>query len=355
MGAPICMDVWADLCELIGKGPFGVDAVGFLKSTLEIHLQGAPAYGTGTHSSGSHEYEDEYLMTGAAVLLGISKYLHMAGNHAWYKQYENQIQRKIRSMKGRDTDGDGLVESTLRRGVSGEHQWSTCWYDVISYGFKDAYANALLYPALRMLSLKTMEYGNESLSLELMDWADQIKCAYADTFMTDKGWLAGWKCMEGKLHDFGFLAVNGAAVSAGLLEKDVARRVMERLWSALLDSGFDSFDMGLPGNLFPIDDSDMAAVQRRLPFGGYENGGITISQARHFINGLRCVGMDKEADFILTEICRGLLYGNVIGGVGTGCDWKMWDGVYSGYEGILCDQLGIFQPLIRRFGLKAGK
>ena len=351
MGAPVCMDLWSDLCGLIRKGPFGVDAMACLKSTLEIHLQGAPAYGAGTHSSGNHEYEDEYLMTGTAVLLGISNYLRLIDNQAWYEQFKPQIMKKIRSMKARDLDGDGLVESTLRRGVSGEHQWSTNWYDVISYGYKDAYSNALLYAALRALSCTVAEYGEEDLSLELLDWAYRIKGSYEDVFMTKNGWLAGWRCMEGKLHDFAFLAVNGAAVSAGLLEPERARSIMEKLWKALCGSGFDSFDMGLPGNIISVADSDMADAQRRLPFGGYENGGITLSQSRHFINGLLHVGMEKEADFLLTEICKGLVSGYVIGGVGTGCDWKMWDGVYSGYEGILCDQLGVFQPLIRRFGL----
>jgi hypothetical protein len=124
---------------------------------------------------------------------------------------------------------------------------------------------------------------------------------------------------------------------------------MGGLWRALADSGFDSYDMGLPGNVFPISNDDMASFQHWLPFGGYQNGGVTLSQARHFINGLAASGMNQEADFLLSEICKGFLYGNVIGGVGSGVDWKTWDGLASGYEGLLCDQLGVFQPLIRRY------
>lgn len=352
MSGPICLDVWGDLCKEIGKGPYGVDPFEFMKNTIEVHLLGAPTYASGLHFSGKYYYEDEYLMTGTATLLGIAQYLEIAGTKVWYEKFKEQITQKITAMKSRDIDGDGLVESMVRKGIYGEHQWSTCWYDVISYGYKDAFSNALLYPALLILSTKVAEYGDNTLSLELAEWAQHIKSVYCDTFMTENGWLAGWKCKEGRLHDYGFLAVNGTAVSCGLLEGEQAASVMAKLWSSLVGSGFDSFDMGLPGNIYCIDNGDMAAPQHHLPFGGYQNGGVTLSQARHFINGLYTVGMNTEADFILNEICKGLVYGNVIGGIGSGVDWKTWDGVSSGYEGLLCDQLGIFQPLIRRYRRK---
>ena len=57
-----------------------------------------------------------------------------------------------REKAARDLDGDGLIESMHRTGVSGTKQWSTCWFDVISFGWKDAFANAILYGALKELS-----------------------------------------------------------------------------------------------------------------------------------------------------------------------------------------------------------
>ena len=349
MGAPICLDVWAELCQEIGSGPAGVDAFAFLRSTIEIHLLGAPAYAAGMHHSGQYAYEDEYLMTGAAVLLGIARYLEAAGAPAWWAEFGPRIKEKITLLRGRDVDGDGLIESTLRCGVTGEHQWSTCWYDVISYGYKDAFSNALLYAALRALADSLPRFGEPDLAAQLAHWAGQIQAVYASTFLTPNGWLAGWKCAQGRLHDYGFLAVNGAAAACGLLEGAAARVALDGLWRALVDSGFDSFDLGLPGNVFPIANEDMAAFQHWLPFGGYQNGGVTLSQARHFINGLTAVGMRHQADFLMNQMCSGLLSGSVIGGVGSGVDWKTWDGLASGYEGLLCDQLGIFQPLLRRF------
>ena len=58
----------------------------------------------------------------------------------------------IARMRARDLDGDGLIESPYRLGMSGQYHWSTNWFDVISFGWKDAFTNALLYRALVLLS-----------------------------------------------------------------------------------------------------------------------------------------------------------------------------------------------------------
>ena len=66
-------------------------------------------------------------------MLGIAKYLENYGDLNWYNEYRKIIHLKIRQLKTRDIDNDGLIESKIRKGKSGEHQWSTCWYDIISY------------------------------------------------------------------------------------------------------------------------------------------------------------------------------------------------------------------------------
>lgn len=349
MGGPLCLDHWADVCDALGTGENGVDTWGFLRSTLEIHLLGAPAYGAGPHPSGTHAYEDEYLLTGAAVLYGIARYLRCTGDRDWFERYRDRILEKLRQLKARVADEDGLIASTIRRGVYGEHQWSTCWYDVVSYGYKDAFSNGVLYGGLSLITEVFATFGEEAQAAEAGRWAATIKRHYRDTFLTDNGWLAGWRCKENQLHDYGFLAVNGLAVSWGLLEGGEARTAMEKLYHALLASGFDSFDLGLPGNVMEIDGGDLALAQRDLPFGGYQNAGITLSQSRHFINGLYAVGMEKQADAILYEISKGLLFNQVVSGTTSGMDWRAWDGTPSGYEGILCDQFGVFEPLLKRY------
>lgn len=348
MGCPLCSDLWADLCEVIGNGPYGVNTFSFLKGSLEKQLEGYPGYGSGVHASGTHYLEDEYIITGAAVLYGIGKYLKITADTEWYEKYRDIIADKLELLKKRDSDNDGLIESVIRRGVSGEHQWSTNWYDIISYGYKDAFSNAILYGGLLLLSDALEACGDEK-STELRQWAEKLKKNYTRIFMTEKGWLAGWQDTAGVIHDYGFLAVNGAAVTYGLLEGGEAKKAIHSLWDALLSQGFDAFEAGLPGNVYDIPPEDCAEKNITLPFGGYENGGLTFSQARHFINAMYKVGMKEKADFIVGEMCGGLLRGNVIGGLNSGIDWKTWDGVSCGYEGLLCDQLGIFQTILNRY------
>ena len=349
IGSPICLDVWAHLCTSIKDGPCGISPSYFLRKTIEAFLNGAPGYASGKHSSQQHLLEDEYLFTGAASLLGIAKYLENYGDLNWYNEYRKIIHLKIRQLKTRDIDNDGLIESKFRKGKSGEHQWSTCWYDIISYGYKDAFSNAILYEALNSIIVQLVRFDDVELSQEIMHWKNNIKLNYSKTFQTRNNWFAGWQSEDGILHDYAFLAVNGAAVACGLVSKAEGFVIMSSLWHKLLATGYDSFDLGLPGNIDPIPMSDMADWEQFRTFGNYQNGGITISQSRHFINGLIHVGMSQEADLIMMNICRGLIHSNLIGGVGSGLDWKSWDGVSSGYEGFLCDQLGVFQPLIKRY------
>ena len=42
--------------------------------------------------------------------------------------------------------------------------------------------------------------------------------------------------------------------------------------------------------------------------------------------------------------------GTVIGGNGTGVDWRLWDGAPSGYEGLLANQFAFFATAVDRFG-----
>ncbi len=354
MGAPICMDVWSEICDAIGTGPCGVDAADMLRRTLESWLSGAPAYASGFSNDGSHRYEDEYLMTGASALAGLGRYLVRFADETWFARFRRQIEAALDLAQARDEDGDGMIESRYRLGITGQHQWSTAWYDVISYGHKDALSNALMYKALIQLEQGFSRFGASERAAQVSRWAKALKASYRKTFLTEKGWLAGWQSPDGVLHDHGFLAVNGLAASLGLIEGETARRAIRGLYDALLDAGFDGFDMGLPGNVYDIPNADMAAPQFALPFGGYQNAGVTLSQSCHFLRGLYAVGMTAEADSILTQMAQGLTARLNTGGSMSGVDWKTWDGISSGYEGLLCDQMGVIAVMLERWGADPG-
>lgn len=350
--APICMDVWSGVITRFKEEVEGIKPYRYLRHSLERWLNDAPGYASGRRDpSGNAYYEDVYLMTGVNSLLGLAEYLKMNDGSEWFLKYKDKIVEQIYRMKKRDIDGDGLIESKERLGISGSHQWSTNWYDVISFGWKDAFTNANLYLAVELLEKKFRDFGIEDISKMLEDWKNKIKKCYTYTFYnSETGWLAGWRCKENKLHDYAFLAVNGAAVNAGLIEEKLAKNIMEKLWMELKNSSLKDYTMGLPGNLFCIQDYDMAPPQHGRPIGFYQNGGLTHSQSRHFVAGLYKVGMIQEGDELLLSLSEGMLNSSVYGGVGSGLDWKMWDGTPSGYEGILCDQFGILIPAIDRWG-----
>jgi hypothetical protein len=301
----------------------------------------------------SHDADDEYLMTGASALRGLGEYLTHAASRAWYREHRPYILEKLRAARDRDLDGDGLIESMHRTGVSGTSQWSTCWFDVVSFGWKDAFANAILYTALISLASGLKRFGEFEHANRTADWALWLRANYRDSFFNEKtGWLAGWRCRENKLHDYAFLPVNGAAVAAGLLSPADGRGIMRRLLAEIRKVRMPDPALGLPGNLWHIPDEDLSDIIQGYPLGYYQNGGRTHSQSRHFVMALYRCGFTKEADAMLKRLCVGLAEARVFGGNQSGVDWRYWDDRPCGYEGLLTDQFGILEAVFDRWGRK---
>jgi hypothetical protein len=247
-----------------------------------------------------------------------------------------------------------LIESPYRTGTSGSGQWSTCWYDVVSFGWKDAFANAILYGALRELAPALRKFGLKSKAAELDTWAEELKRNYTAAFWNEKtGWFAGWRCQRGELHDHAFLAVNGAAVCAGLVEPARAKALLQRLLAEAKRVGLPDAALGLPGNLRAIPDSDLADIMQGYPLGYYQNGGRTHAQTRHFVMALYRVGLTHEADALLERLCAGFADALVFGGNQSGVDWRYWDDRPCGYEGLLTDQFGVLEAIFHRWGQAA--
>jgi hypothetical protein len=350
---PICMDNWSAITTKMDPLAPNLAPIDFLKDSLERWLDGGPGYASGPllQDGKVHEAEDEYLMTGTAGLLGLAEYLKLGASTGWAKAHQVQIRRKIEQMRLRDVDNDGLVESKYRTGVSGTGQWSTVWFDVISFGWKDSWTNALLYSALQTLVTALPAHGLSELARGLSGWSETLKKNYYPAFFNaETGWLAGWRCAENKLHDYGFLAVNGAAVCAGLLNDRGARQIIERLWSEAKRVNIPDARLGLPISLWPIPDKDLADIMQGYPHGFYGNGACTHSQSRHFVDAMYLVGMDKEADDVLERLCSSLAEGLVYGASKSGLDARYWDGWPCGYEGLLTDQFGILASAFKRYG-----
>ncbi len=353
MHAPICMDNWSALAVRMEAPVPGLPAHVLLGQSIERWLDGGQGYASGPSARTGGSYEDEYLMTPVACLLGIAEMLEASRDAAWLAARAADIRREIDAMRARDVDDDGLIESRIRLGKSGSHQWSTNWFDVLSFGWKDAFTNALLYRALRLLPKVLAELGQPGLADGLDAWADRLAAAYTPCFLNPAtGWLAGWRCADDRLHDHAFVTVNGAAVVSGVLEPTIARDVVQRLWAEMRRVGFDDFRLGLPWNLHHIPDEDLGTWNTARPLGFYVNGGVGHSQSRHFVGALYAVGMRDEADRVLEALCASLGDGTAFGGCASGVDLRTWDGTPCGYEGLLCDQLGILAVAVDRWGAR---
>jgi hypothetical protein len=353
MHCPICMDTWSAVALPAPDVLPGLPAAEFVRYSLERWLSGGPGYAAGRllQDGASHDADDEYLMTGASALRGLGDYLCTAATPEWYREFRADIFRKLAAARDRDLDGDGLIESPHRTGVSGTSQWSTCWFDVISFGWKDAFANAILHGALRRLAAGLQRFDGDGKARELARWAEWLRRNYRPAFWNEKtGWLAGWRCRENRLHDHAFLPVNGAAIAEGLLDPEEGRAVLQRLLAEAKRVGMPDPALGLPGNLWHIPDEDLADITQGYPLGYYQNGGRTHAQTRHLVMALYRCEMRREADWLLERLCVGFAEARVFGGNQSGVDWRYWDDRPCGYEGLLTDQFGVLEAIYARWG-----
>lgn len=353
MPCAICLDTWTALSPHLGEPVPGLPAAELVRYSLERWLDGGPSYASGriVNEGEVHDAEDEYLMTGTAGLLGLAEFLERDATDDWFADQREKVLAMVERIRARDLDGDGLIESRWRTGVSGTGQWSTCWFDVISFGWKDAFANALLYRALGILARGLKRRGMGAFAEGLVDWAQRLREAYLPTFFNaETGWLAGWRCREGRLHDYAFLPINGAAIRFGLVPDDLAVDLLRRLLAEMDRVDLPDPALGLPGNLWNVPDEDRADILQGYPFGYYQNGGRTHAQARHFVMALYQAGLKAEADRLLERLVIGMARAEVFGGNRSGIDWRYWDDRPCGYEGLLTDQFGILEPVFHRWG-----
>ena len=148
------------------------------------------------------------------------------------------------------------------------------------------------------------------------------------------------------------MTVNGAAVISGVVGSRSRATSCTVSGPRCRRLGFDDFRLGLPWNLTRIPDEDLGTWNTARPLGIYVNGGVGLSQARHFVGALYAVGMRDEADRVLEALCAALADATAFGGCASGVDLRTWDGTPCGYEGLLCDQLGILAVAVDGFAVR---
>jgi hypothetical protein len=352
-----CLDDWGAYAAVVGRVDEATHAIDLVRDSADRYLDGGPGYMGGRTSFRDGLIQDEYIHTDASVLLGISYLVEGDVGARWLADRAPAIRAVIARARGYDVDDDGLIESSLRTGITGRGEWSSNACDVVSFGWKDAMSNAILYRGLTRLGsvLPGAAWADDRVELER--WAERLHATYGPTFWNPAtGWLAGWRSPDDALHDAGYTWVNALAVTAGLLPAGQARDAIGGLWRAIRDAGFEDFGLGVPLTALSIPRGDMIERFEGMPYGfvmphGFNmNGSATLTSARHFINALRTVGMEREADHVLEATLGALADGSAIGGCTSGVDLRTWDGTPCGYEGILTYQFGVVAAALERWG-----
>ena len=266
-------------------------------------------------------YSDHFQDVAPSTVIAAWDYATGKPDPKWLARRIADIEKFADRIIAQDKDGDGLAESET--GPSN-------WWDCVDWNGKDAYSSALAWRAFRCMADMEHRVGNEAKAKLYRDRADQIKAVYYATFYNpETGVLAGWRTLDGKLQDSYFLWANGIAISYGLVDKEQADAILDRLQAKIKEVGFNSFQYGLPGNLTPF--------PHFLGFQLYENGGVTGSMAYYYVQALYSTGRKAEADAIFDKMLEGYRDGTFQNGIGNGGDWKEWNGTPCGYEGLLSD------------------
>ena len=318
----------------------GVTALDLVRLTLDRYLSGMQGYGM---AGVQHDVPYDFLDSYPSLLIAAADYVRGSKDHAWLENNYAGLKGWASRMLAMDRDGEGLMEYPMS-GNSGS--WApgvpvrpANWWDDIGFGHQDAYSNALAYHALKEMAELAHQAGKAEDARLYEARAEKLRSVYLKTFFNPQtGLIAGWKSADGKLHDYYFTFVNGAAIVYGLVPPDKANPIMDRLLAKLKEVGYIRFEYGLPGVLVPVRPEDYVWGTRD-PFQSYQNGGATGSFEYFTLEALYRLGRRAEGDRILFPLLKGYEDGGFqgFGPGGKSYDWKSWDGRPHGYEGMLVD------------------
>lgn len=359
----------------------GLTAMDLVRMSLDKYLAGALAYGLpGYQMFDGTPGETGGFKTPSAdsypsMLVAAGDYVEATRDTAWLARNYKGLRAWTEAMLATDTNGNDLIKyaasgdagSWVMQANGDPVLRPANWWDTIGFGYEDAYSNALAYHALMQMAEMAQLDKWTADAERYRERARRLKAAYLPTFMDAKtGVLAGWRSRDGKLHDYYFPWVNGAAVLYGLVPAGVGNQIFDRLLAKMKEVGFTNFELGLPGNLIPIRREDSVTLDHR--WGGpskadgsdgfqiYENGGATASYAFYTVAALYKLGRVNDGDNILFPILKGVKEGGFEGRGPNGLtyDWKDWSGGPHGYEGFLSDNFMVLAAAMHRLKTAAG-
>ncbi len=296
--------------------------------------------GRGLLDGGGYGYWRNLYLDSDPILVSAAGRCHQVQpNTDWLNQIKPGLTKAIERMAS--TIGEeGLAICGDLTGNSGSFRWSSNAMDVIGFGHIDAYVNAWTYRAMRNAAALMSDLGESQTARRCKMIADGIKKSYAQYLLSpETGWIAGWRSRDGKYHDYAMIWVNGPAIAFGLLEPDTAKNALEGLERLRDEVGPGSARAGLPVNLIPIsmDDHMLPRILggNKSTFERYTDGALSGSAGTYYLRALSIYGLQDRARQLAEELNEGYATGMFTGGIGSGSEFRSWDGVPTGYEGTL--------------------
>ena len=328
-----CHTNQADAIEVIvftRKPRRGPDPLDLARFTIGRALMDGGGYGY---------WRNLYMDSDPQLVMSAGRIHQVSPDLDWLREIEPGLREAVCGMLAALDEG-GLTRCRDLSGNTGSHRWSTNCMDVVGFGHRDAYVNALSYRAFRNGAALLADLGQRELADQCQRAAAGIHRAYAASFVnSETGWVAGWRSRDGQLHDYAFLAINGLAIALGLLEDTAARQALLNLEELREQKGVGSARLGLPLNLLPIHPGDH--MLSRLfgaitpTFENYTDGSLSGWGAGYYLRGLSLYGLDEQAQRLARELDEAYAWGVFDGGNFSGTEFHSWEGMCNGYEGTM--------------------
>jgi Bacterial alpha-L-rhamnosidase 6 hairpin glycosidase domain len=337
-----------------------IDLLPLLRRSLDYWLDHAvSAQG---HVNAFGKMYDLYVSTGACLLIAAWDYWTIARDSDWLKNRLPVLHRLADYLLRRDVDGDGLIESigSGNAGTLRDPERADIWFEMMNFGHKNTWTNALAYRAFLCLAEMVEAGGHPRGAAYYRRQAKALREAYVRSFLSgEHGWFVSWISEDGEVHDYCHTFINGLAVAYGIVKPPEGREILSRVVAQSRAIGFDNWHLGVPGNLLPCRKGDM--IGARIDMDGepirndfhwpddltedaafgfrYPNGTIHPALVWPYLLGLQVAGLDEEASRILDAMIgageEGLFQNGIVNTGYGGAEHFYINGRTCGYEGFL--------------------
>lgn len=322
----------------------GPDLVGMLRFTIERAVLDGGGYGY---------WREYYMDSDPSLLCAVGACLRSGVSREWLERIRPGLV-EIFDRVVATSDETGLLVNRYLSGNTGEFTRSTNGIDTVCFGHLDAYSNTWAYRGLRSIAPVFKALGETERSDRAIAVADKMRKSFGPTFINpETGWVSGWRSLDGRLHDYAYLVINGTAIAFGLLDDRAARKALRGLEDLRAKVCPVSPQLGLPVNLIPhrFEDHYLPRFLRgsQPTYEIFTDGGLSPNLSEYYLRALSVYGFKKEAGQISDGFDRGYAGGVLSGGIGSGNEMRSWEGLPTGYEGtLICNHSPVYAIAVEK-------